>query len=58
MKPLSKVGDLGVALQNGISVLDEADLYLAVDETLLVRYIDKGLLELAAEPSNLVLISG
>ena len=58
MKTLSKVDDLRLALQNGISVLDEADLYLAVDETLRVRYIVKGLLELAAEPSNLVLIQG
>jgi hypothetical protein len=52
------VADLGFALQNGISMLDEAALYLAVDETLRVRYIVKGLLELAAEPSNLVLIRG
>ena len=47
--------DLGITLGNGISVLDEANLDLAVDVTLRVRYVVNGLLEFATESSNLVL---
>ena len=49
--------DLALTLGNGISVLDEAYLDLAVDVTLRVRYVVNGLLEFATEASNLVLLS-
>lgn len=52
-----EVGDLTLTLGNGISVLDEANLDLAVDVTLRVRYVVNGLLEFATEASNLVLLS-
>ena len=47
--------DLALTLGNGISVLNEANLDLAVDVTLRVRYVVNGLLEFATESSNLVL---
>ena len=48
--------NLALTLRNGISVLDKANLDLAVDETLRIRYVVNSLLELATEASNLVLL--
>ena len=56
MKLFIEVDDLTLTLGNGISVLDEANLHLAVDETLRFRYVGNSLLELATETSNLNLI--
>ena len=48
--------DLALTLGNGISVLDEANLDLAVDVTLRIRYVVKSLLELASETSYFELL--
>ena len=57
MELCREVEDFALTLGNGISVLDEANLDLAVDVTLRVRYVVNGLLEFATEASNLVLLS-
>jgi len=56
IKLTSELDNLALTLRNGISVLDKADLDLAVDVTLRIRYVVNSLLELATEASNLVLL--